>query len=71
MMLNYLAQRYVKRVDYDDGGAIAASGEVIDSVLVKLNALDFYSKLPPKSLGREWFEDNIVSILDLKVCYPS
>ena len=55
---------------YDANGALARTGEVNMELLGKLNALDFYKQEPPRSLGREWFDEQlkplIVSDLPLK-----
>jgi anhydro-N-acetylmuramic acid kinase len=52
--LNYLAQ--MKGLDYDRDGQLARSGEVDMDLLKRLNRHPFYGQLPPKSLGREFFE---------------
>jgi len=49
---------------YDDEGKIAASGSIIPELLKGLNALPFYSKLPPKSLGLEWVTATIFPLLE-------
>jgi len=73
MLLNYLAQRLPadgvggEGASFDDGGAVAATGVVIDGVLRCLNELSYYSRPPPKSLGREWFEEHVLPIVDVKV----
>lgn len=41
--------------DHDEGGAWAASGHVISSLLDSLLAHPFFSSAPPKSTGREQF----------------
>lgn len=40
---------------FDLGGAWAASGQVIESLLAQLLADDFFQQLPPKSIGKEYF----------------
>ena len=75
MLLNYLAQRLPTGtggagVHFDDGGAVAATGSVIDGVLRRLDELSYYTRPPPKSLGREWFEENVLPIVDVKVMWP-
>lgn len=40
---------------YDAGGAWAAEGQVLPELLERLCALDFFSRLPPKSTGRDLF----------------
>jgi len=49
---------------YDDEGKIAASGSLIPELLTRLNALPFYAKLPPKSLGLEWVTANIFPLVE-------
>lgn len=64
--LNYLAQ--IKGLDYDRDGQLARSGEVNMDLLKRLNKHPFYGQLPPKSLGREFFEENQKDLLkDLSV----
>lgn len=67
MALNFLAQRLDTRLQFDEDGAAAKSGSVLESVLGDLNSLQYYNELPPKSLGREWFEEYMRPILDVKV----
>ena len=54
--LNYLAQ--MKGLPYDRDGQLARSGEVDMDLLKRLNRHSFYGQMPPKSLGREFFEAN-------------
>ena len=64
--LNYLAQ--MKGLPYDRDGQLARSGEVDMDLLKRLNKHPFYGQLPPKSLGREFFEANQKDLLrDLSV----
>ena len=49
-------------LDYDDKGAIASSGEINEELLKALNALDFYTSKPPKSLGLEWVSKKCISL---------
>ena len=64
--LNYLAQ--MKGLPYDRDGELARCGEVDMDLLKKLNRHPFYGQLPPKSLGREFFEANQIDVLkDLSV----
>lgn len=49
---------------YDDQGKIAASGHLIPELLKRLNALPFYTKLPPKSLGLEWVTATIFPLVE-------
>jgi anhydro-N-acetylmuramic acid kinase len=52
MVLNRLAAE--KGDPYDKGGCLAAAGKADPRLLKKLNDLPFYSRKPPKSLGKEW-----------------
>lgn len=58
MALNYLTESIGKA--YDDGGALAASGKSNGELLQQL--LDLNTQ--QKSLGREWFEQYFLSILN-------
>jgi anhydro-N-acetylmuramic acid kinase len=49
---------------YDDGGKIAASGTLDETLLATLNELSFYNQAPPKSLGLEWVQQHIFPVLD-------
>lgn len=51
---------------YDANGDLARSGEVDVELLAKLNALDFYAQAPPRSLGREWFDERMKPLITSK-----
>lgn len=59
--LNFLAQQ--KGLPYDRNGELARSGKIRYDLLSQLNRNEFYSKQPPKSLGREFFESQQKSLL--------
>jgi anhydro-N-acetylmuramic acid kinase len=59
--LNFLAQKLGK--EYDAGGQIADSGKVLGALLEKLNSLSYFHKPIPKSLGREFFENEFLPLL--------
>jgi anhydro-N-acetylmuramic acid kinase len=61
IVLNYLAQQ--KGYAFDMYGHIGMCGSVNKSLLQKLNALDYYRLEGPKSLGREWVDNEIVPLL--------
>ncbi len=61
-VLNKLALREGK--SYDDAGAISSTGKIISPLLKVLNDLDYYKHSPPKSLGREWVEVNIIPLMN-------
>jgi len=50
--------------DYDDQGQIAKSGTVNQDLLQQLNALEFYNKSFPKSLGFEFVKEIILPLMD-------
>ena len=60
-VLNLLANRL--NLPYDDRGKLARSGKIIDPLYRKLEELPHYLISPPKSLGIEWVNDNIVGLL--------
>ena len=61
-VLNYLAAKL--GLPYDKGGEIAASGKVEEGLLEKLDSLPFYRLNPPKSLGIEWVNKNILPFFE-------
>lgn len=50
-------------LDYDDKGNIARNGQVNLDVLSDLNALDFYKKSFPKSLGYEFVRETVLPLI--------
>lgn len=61
IVLNYLASFLDK--DFDENGKLAASGNPDPELLEALNNLEFYHRLPPKSLGKEWVISEIHPLL--------
>ncbi len=49
---------------YDDAGRLAAAGNLDNDLLEKLTALDFYMRSPPKSLGLEWVQKEVLPLLN-------
>jgi anhydro-N-acetylmuramic acid kinase len=47
-------------LEFDKDGAIAESGALNNDLLNELNALNFYHMASPKSLGREWLEEEFL-----------
>lgn len=62
MLLNLLAQK--ASLFYDQDGMLAREGTVLSSLLERLNAVAYYQKQGAKSLGKEWFEKEILPIID-------
>ena len=61
---NLLLNTLVHPLPMDKNGALAAQGEVLPDLLCAWQALDHHHKLPPKSLGREWLEAEVLPVLD-------
>lgn len=64
--VNIVLNHYVQKLgfEYDDKGSIASKGEINTDLLEELNSLNFYNKLPPKSLGLEWVKSTIYPLID-------
>ena len=60
--LNPLAQRLGH--DFDEGGNIARSGNLLPDLLGELNSLAYFGQKPPKSLGREWTDAEVLPLLN-------
>lgn len=61
-VLNFYAD--LLGLDYDDKGQIAESGQVDLDLLTDLNALGFYKKPWPKSLGFEFVKETVLPLID-------
>jgi len=61
MALNWIAG--LSGQEFDRDGVIASSGSVDNKLLHELNKLDYYRILPPKSLGREWFQNSFLPVM--------
>lgn len=59
--LNLLAEENGQPFDRD--GALARSGTIAVDLLERLNALPFHRQPPPRSLGREWFQEHVVPLI--------
>jgi len=62
ILLNALAK--LKDLNFDDEGKIGAAGTVIDSLLEKWDDFSFLKKDPPKSLGIEMIEPEILAFIN-------
>ena len=61
-VLNFYANQL--DLDYDDKGTISRTGICNEDLLNELNALDFYQKKHPKSLGFEFVKETVLPIID-------
>jgi len=59
---NYICR--LEGIEYDDKGKLGASGNFHQNLYTDLNAIAFFSKAHPKSLGKENFINNFKPILD-------
>ena len=64
--VNYVLNHYTRQIgiEYDKDGLMAKSGRVCRPLLEKLNSLPFYTKEGPKSLGREWVENEVIPLIE-------
>lgn len=63
-VLNFYAN--ILELQYDDAGKIAKSGKLNEALFQELNAIDFYSKPYPKSLGMEFVNQYVFPIVEPK-----
>jgi len=61
-VLNFYANRL--GMDYDDGGAIAAAGNMIPELMEELENLPFYSLPYPRSLGFEFVKGTVLPLME-------
>ncbi len=63
MALNHLAG--MAGLPFDRDGRLAKKGCVINPLLTMLNQLEYYALTPPKSLGREWFLEHFLPLIEV------
>jgi len=63
IILNHIA--HLEGKAFDENGKLASEGHIDSNLLNTLNALSYYKTIPPKSLGREWIEKEILPLLRL------
>ena len=61
-VLNFYANKL--GLDYDDKGKLARTGKISELLLDELNAIDFYSKKHPKSLGFEFVKTAVLPMIE-------
>ncbi len=62
MILNYITRKV--DLEYDDEGKLARKGHINEGMLKRLNDLQYYLLPHPKSIGYEWFLDEVVPIVE-------
>lgn len=62
MILNHLALQL--GYSYDENGNLARKGKFDKELFENLNQLDFYQQVAPKSLGREWFAEKFMPLIN-------
>ena len=62
MILNYITRKV--NLEYDDDGKLARKGTINKKMLKRLNDLQYYLLPHPKSIGYEWFLDEVVPIVE-------
>lgn len=61
-VLNYFAEK--QGLAFDKNGELGKKGKIDTELLENLNKLNYYALKPPKSLGREWVENEFFKVLD-------
>ena len=61
-LLNILANQL--GLEYDEGGQVAAKGEIDTDLLTAFNKGAFYQQLYPKSLDNNWVHTNLLSLIE-------
>ena len=64
--VNYVLNHYTRLEgkEFDNDGAMARCGNTHNGLLQALNNLDYYAVTGPKSLGREWVEQEVIPLID-------
>jgi anhydro-N-acetylmuramic acid kinase len=64
--VNIVLNHYVTSIglDFDNKGEIASTGDIHIALLESLNAINYYKKNHPKSLGLEWVNEEIFPLID-------
>jgi anhydro-N-acetylmuramic acid kinase len=60
MVIDDCMRRLYER-EFDRGGAVARTGQVVPGVVERVLATEYFNSLPPKSCGREQFGERFVS----------
>ncbi len=64
--VNYVINHYCRQVgmEFDRDGETARQGKIHEPLLEALNNLEFYHLSGPKSLGREWVEQEVFPLIN-------
>lgn len=62
IVLNYFANKLGHT--FDNKGSLSRQGKLHEKLLSQLNALNYYSIKPPKSLGLEWVDATIFPLIE-------
>jgi len=62
MPLNHITQKI--GMEYDTGGTLAKSGQLLPGLLKELNELEYYQLPYPKSTGYEWFLQKVLPLIE-------
>jgi anhydro-N-acetylmuramic acid kinase len=65
ILANYFSQNI--GLEFDTDGELGKLGTINIELLNSLNALEFYTKNHPKSLGREWLEKEVLPLFSLDI----
>jgi anhydro-N-acetylmuramic acid kinase len=60
-ILNYYVKSFNQ--EYDRDGTLGRRGNIIDKLLKELNSNNFYKKLPPKSLGKSFVDNDMIKTI--------
>ncbi|MFT5213885.1 MAG: anhydro-N-acetylmuramic acid kinase [Polaribacter sp.] len=65
--VNIVLNHYANKMGlaYDASGKIASEGKMNEALLKQLNSLEYYKTAPPKSLGLEWVQTEILPLIDV------
>ena len=63
--VNIVMNQIVSKIglEYDEGGKLASNGSLLPELLKELNDLKYYKSDFPKSLGKEWVDENILPLI--------
>ncbi len=62
IIINHLAGKINRKLDRD--GKIASKGDIDNSLLKELSDIKYYKKAIPKSLSREWLDNEFLPVID-------